>query len=117
MRILIIEDEEKLAGALKMGLEKEGHIVDYITNGIAGEHRIIVGHKDYDLVLLDLMLPGKDGFEICSSVRNQEIKIPIIILSARDSNEDKVSVLRAGADDYLVKPFSFEELLIRIRAL
>jgi DNA-binding response OmpR family regulator len=117
MRILIVEDEEKLAQSLKKGLEKEGFAVDYIMDGDAGERRIIVSHKDYDLIILDLMLPGKDGFQICRDVREQQITTPILVLTARDATEDKVSALDAGADDYLVKPFSFEELMARVRAL
>jgi len=117
MRILIVEDEEKLALSLKKGLEKEGFAVDYIMDGEAGERRIIISHKDYDLVILDLMLPGKNGFQICKSVREQEINVPILVLTARDATDDKVAALDAGADDYLVKPFSFEELMARVRAL
>lgn len=117
MRILIVEDEEKLAQSLKKGLEKEGFAVDYIMDGDAGERRIVVSHKDYDLVILDLMLPGKDGFQICRDVREQQITTPILVLTARDATEDKVTALDAGADDYLVKPFSFEELMARVRAL
>jgi DNA-binding response OmpR family regulator len=117
MRILIVEDEEKLALSLKKGLEKEGYAVDYIMDGEAGERRIVINHKDYDLVILDLMLPGKDGFQICRSVREQQITTPILVLTARDATDDKVAALDAGADDYLVKPFSFEELMARVRAL
>lgn len=117
MRILIVEDEEKLALSLKKGLEKEGFAVDYIMDGEAGERRIIISHKDYDLIILDLMLPGKDGFQICKSAREQKITTPILVLTARDATDDKVAALDAGADDYLVKPFSFEELMARVRAL
>ncbi len=117
MRILIIEDEEKLAQALKKGLEKEGYAVDYILEGEAGQRRIEISHGDYDLVVLDLMLPKKDGFEICRAIREQNITIPILVLTARDATDDKVSALDSGADDYLVKPFSFEELNARVRAL
>src|SRR5437762_4499196 len=116
MRILIVEDEEKLATALKKGLEKEGFAVDYIMDGEAGERRIVLNHKDYDLIILDLMLPQRNGFEICQTVRKLGIKTPIIVLTARDATEDKVAALDVGADDYLVKPFSFEELMARIRA-
>jgi len=117
MRILIIEDEEKLAQALKKGLEKDGYAADYIMDGEAGQRRIELSHKDYDLVILDLMLPKRSGFEVCKNVRELNILIPILILTARDAIEDKVGVLDSGADDYLVKPFSFEELLARVRAL
>ena len=117
MRILIIEDEEKLAQTLKKGLEKEGYAVDYILEGEAGQRRIEMSHKDYDLVILDLMLPKRDGFEIAKNVRKQDITIPLLVLTARDATGDKVHALDSGADDYLVKPFSFEELLARVRAL
>lgn len=117
MRILIVEDEEKLAQALKKGLEREGYSVDTIADGIAAARRITLNHKDYDVIILDLMLPGKDGFEICREVREQAITTPILILTARDAIEDKVAVLNSGADDYLVKPFLFEEVVARIRAL
>ncbi len=117
MRILIIEDEEKLAQSLKKGLERSGYAVDYLTDGEAGARRLELSHGDYDVVILDLMLPGKDGFEICKEARARGVTIPVLILTARDMMEDKVAALDAGGDDYLVKPFSFEELLARIRAL
>ncbi len=117
MRILIIEDEEKLAISLKKGLEKEGYAVDYVLDGETGQRRIALNHQDYDLVILDLMMPKRDGFEVCRNVRKQNITIPILVLTARDATEDKVQALNDGADDYLVKPFSFEELTARIRAL
>src|SRR5882724_828530 len=117
MRILIVEDHEKLAQALKKGLEQNGYAVDYILDGEAAERRIKMRHGDYDLLLLDLLLPGKSGFEICQSVRESGITLPILVLTARDLVNDKVTVLDSGADDYLVKPFSFEELVARIRAL
>lgn len=117
MRILIVEDEEKLAKALKRGLEKEGYAVDYILDGATGQRRIELYRKEYDLIILDLMLPQKDGFEICKNVRAQNITVPILVLTARGVIEDKVRALNSGADDYLVKPFSFEELAARIRAL
>ncbi len=117
MRILIVEDEEKLAKALKDGLESEGHAVDYLTDGEKGESRIRMCRGDYDLVVLDLMLPGKNGFEVCRDVRAEGVTLPILILTARDSTEDKVLALDSGADDYLVKPFAFDELVARMRAL
>jgi len=117
MRILIIEDEEKLAQALKKGLEKEGYAADYILDGEAGQRRIEISHKDYDLIILDLLLPKITGFEIAANIRRADILTPILILTARDAIEDKVSALDSGADDYLVKPFSFEELFARVRAL
>ncbi len=117
MKILIIEDEEKLAAGIKQGLEKEGFTADYVLDGEAGLKRIQLYHNDYDLVILDLMLPGKDGFEICEAVRKQGLKIPILILTARQATADKVMLLNLGADDYLIKPFSFPELTARVRAL
>lgn len=117
MRILIVEDEEKLAVAVKKGLEKEGYAVDYILDGEAGQRRIEINHGDYDLIILDLMLPKVSGFDIANNVRKLGILTPILILTARDAIEDKVTALDSGADDYLVKPFSFEELAARVRAL
>lgn len=117
MKILIVEDEEKLANSLKRGLEKEGYAVDYVLDGEAGQRRIELCRKDYDLIVLDLMLPKRNGFEVAKNVRDQHITTPILILTARDTTEDKILALDGGADDYLVKPFSFEELLARIRAL
>ena len=117
MRILIIEDEKKLAESLKKGLERSGYATDYLLDGETGERRIELYHKDYDAVVLDLMLPGKNGFEVCRSVRQKGFTLPILILTARDMAEDKILALDSGADDYLVKPFSFDELLARLRAL
>lgn len=117
MRILIIEDEERLAQSLKVGLEKSGYAVDYVLDGEAGQRRIEVAHEDYDLVVLDLMLPKKNGFEVCRDIRAKGFTLPVLVLTARDLTDDKVLALNSGADDYLVKPFSFEELLARIRAL
>jgi len=117
MRILIIEDQESLSKLLKKGFEKEGYAADYVLDGEAGQRRIEIHHSDYDIIVLDLMLPKKSGFEVCKSVRSSGITTPIIILTAKDSEEDKVNLLDSGADDYIVKPFSFKELLARVRAL
>lgn len=117
MRALIIEDEDKLAESLKKGLERSGYAADYVLDGEAGERRIELYHKDYDIIILDLMLPKKNGFEVCRTARERGFTLPILILTARDMTEDKVLALDSGADDYLVKPFSFEELLARVRAL
>jgi len=117
MRILIVEDEEKLAKSLKKGLEQEGFSVDYVLDGEEGQKRIELCRNEYDLIVLDLMLPKRDGMEICTSVREQGIMIPILMLTARDTLDDKVLGLEAGADDYLVKPFEFDELVARIQAL
>lgn len=117
MKILIAEDNEKLASLLKKGLESKGYAADCVSDGEEAQTRIELGHEDYDLVILDLMMPKKTGFEVCQNVRSSKIFIPILILTARDSTNDKISALDMGADDYLVKPFSFKELLARIRAL
>jgi len=117
MKILIIEDHEKLAKSVKKGLEQEGYAADYLTDGEAGQRRIEASHKDYDLVILDLMLPKRDGLAVCKNWRDRDIVIPVIMLTARDTVEEKIAGLDCGADDYLVKPFAFNELLARIRAL
>lgn len=117
MKILIVEDEEKLAKLLKKGLESKGYAADYVTDGETGQNRIELSHEDYDIVILDLMMPKKNGFEVCKYIREKKIAIPILILTARDSTDDKISALDCGADDYLLKPFSFKELLARIRAI
>lgn len=117
MRILIVEDQEKLAKSIQKGLEQEGYAADYVLDGEAAERRIEIAHKDYDLIILDLMLPKKDGFEVCNSVRQHGIMTPIIVLTARGAIDDKIIALNGGADDYLVKPFLFKELLARINAI
>jgi DNA-binding response OmpR family regulator len=117
MKILVVEDQEKLAKSLKKGLEQEGYAVDYVLDGEAAERRIDIGHKEYDLIVLDLMLPKKDGYEVCRNMRAHDIKTPVIVLTARGATEDKISALNIGADGYLVKPFSFRELIARINAL
>jgi len=117
MQILIIEDENKLALSVKRGLEQDGFGVQIINDGEQGLEEIEINHTEYDLVVLDINLPHKNGIEICRAVREQEIKIPIIMLTANDTVEDKILGLNSGADDYLVKPFSFLELLARIKSL
>ena len=117
MRILIIEDQEKLAKSLKKGLEQEGYSADFLQDGESGQRRIENKSKDYDAVILDLMLPKKDGLEVCKAWRDQGISIPVLMLTAKDTLGDKVTGLDSGADDYLIKPFGFEELLARLRAL
>ena len=117
MRILIIEDNQKLADSLARGLRQEGYAVDYLLDGEQGERRMLVSHHDYDLVVLDINLPKKNGIEVCASLRKAGVMTPVIMLTARDTLEDKVAGLDTGADDYLVKPFAFEELLSRVRAL
>jgi two-component system OmpR family response regulator len=117
MKILAVEDEQKLAEALKSGLQHQGHAVDIIHDGAKALTRISLHRKDYDLMILDLMLPSLDGREICRQAREMGITVPILILTARSDMETKVAVLLSGADDYLVKPFAFEELSARIQAL
>lgn len=113
MKILIIEDDEKIVNFLKKGLQEESYSVDYSFNGDEGLYLASVNH--YDLILLDIMLPIKDGIEVCKSLRESHINTPIIMLTAKDSIEDKIKGLDIGANDYLPKPFSFAELLARIR--
>ncbi len=117
MKILIVEDQENLAKLIKKGLESEGFTADYVLDGESAQRRIEMNSKDYDLVILDVMLPKKTGTEICNDVRTKKIMIPIIMLTARDQNNDVINGLNVGADDYLVKPFEFEVLLARIKAL
>lgn len=115
MRILIVEDEQRIAGFLKKGLEEESYAVDVATDGPAALEW--VAGASYDLVLLDVMLPGLTGFEVCRILRERGVGTPILMLTARDEVDDRVTGLDAGADDYLPKPFAFKELLARIRAL
>jgi DNA-binding response OmpR family regulator len=117
MRVLIIEDNEKLAKSLKKGLELEGFAADYLLDGEAGLRRIEAAKSTYDAVILDRMLPGMDGLEVCRQLRKQHIKTPLLMLTAKDSLGDRVEGLNAGADDYLVKPFAFGEVLARLHAL
>jgi DNA-binding response OmpR family regulator len=116
MRILVIEDEHKIANAVKKGLEQESYAVDVAYDGDEGMDFATTG--DYDLVILDYMLPGEhDGLGIINAMRKQGLHTPVIFVTAKDSTKDRVNGLDAGADDYLVKPFAFEELLARVRAL
>lgn len=117
MRILIVEDEEKLAEATKKGLELKGFTVDWIADGEKARTRMMLYRDEYDLVLLDLMLPGVDGGTICKDVREAGVTTPIIVLTARDETEMKIDLLNVGADDYLAKPFSFDELVARMNAV
>ncbi len=115
MRLLVIEDEVKLAQYLHKGLGENGHVVDVAHDGIEGR-RLATG-GDYDLVLLDVMLPGVDGFGVLQAIRAEKRGLPVLMLTARDRVEDRVRGLEQGADDYLVKPFAFSELLARVGAL
>jgi DNA-binding response OmpR family regulator len=113
MKILIIEDDEKIVSFLKKGLIEECYVVDSATNGDEGLYLASV--NEYDLILLDIQLPVKNGIEVCKSLRDSNNQTPIIMLTAKDSIEDKIKGLDIGANDYLAKPFSFAELLARIR--
>ena len=115
MRILIVEDEHRIAQTIKKGLEQEMFVADIAYTGTDGYDMASV--EDYDLIILDIMLPGMDGLEVCEKLRKEKIHTPILILTAKSQIQDKVAGLDLGADDYVTKPFSFEELLARIRAL
>jgi two-component system, OmpR family, copper resistance phosphate regulon response regulator CusR len=115
VRILIVEDEVKLACALREGLEADGYSVEVAHTGESGFY--LLRSNSFDLVILDVMLPGRNGLEILAVVRKKELTIPVLLLTARDGIEDRVRGLDAGADDYLVKPFAFPELLARLRVL
>lgn len=117
MRILIVEDEAKLAEATKKGLELKGFTVDWIDEGEKARTRMLLYRDEYDLVLLDLMLPGVDGATICRDVRAEGVTTPIIVLTARDETEMKIDLLNVGADDYISKPFSLDELVARMNAV
>lgn len=117
MKILVVEDNIKLGENLKQGLTQEGYAVDVILDGLVAEDRIINNRDEYDLVVLDRMLPGKDGVSVCKYWREKDIVIPVLMLTALNTTDDKVYGLDAGADDYLAKPFEFKELLARINAL
>lgn len=115
MRILVVEDEHRIANSIKKGLEQERYAVDVVYTGKEGYD--LASTEDYDLIILDLMLPEMNGIEICGELRKNKIHIPILMLTAKGQIEDKINGLDAGADDYMTKPFSFDELLARIRAL
>lgn len=115
MTILVVEDEYKITRFIQRGLEMEHYTVDVAYDGDEALSKI--GVNDYDLIILDLMLPKKDGIEVCKEIRERKIDAPIIMLTARDTIEDRIRGLDQGADDYVVKPFAFGELLARIRAL
>jgi DNA-binding response OmpR family regulator len=115
MRILVVEDEKRIAGFIKKGLEEESYAVDVVADGSSALDWV-AGAK-YDLIMLDVMLPCLNGFEVCRILRERGVTTPILMLTARDEVDDRVSGLDSGADDYLAKPFAFKELLARIRAL
>ncbi len=116
MRILVVEDERKVASFLRQGLQEEGHTVEVAADGAAALDALLAGPV-YDLVVLDLMLPKRDGFEILRTLRQRRVETPVLVLTARDAVSDKVTGLDLGADDYLTKPFAFDEFLARARAL
>jgi len=117
MRILIVEDETSIANFLRDGLEEEGFAVDVADNGKKGLQLALDNIEEYDVILLDWMLPGLNGIEICRNIRLENKAVPIIFLTAKDTVDDAVFGLETGANDYIRKPFSFEELLARIRVL
>lgn len=115
MKILVIEDEKKVASFIKRGLKENRYTVDVANDGINGQ--FLAESNPYDLIVLDLMIPGKDGITVCSELRAKGIDTPILMLTAKDSIKDKITGLDSGADDYLTKPFAFEEFLARVRVL
>jgi len=115
MRILVVDDDRRLCAIIKRGLLEEAYAVDLAYDGEEGEYLAEV--NPYDLIILDIMLPNKDGIEVCQELRAKKINTPILMLTAKDTVEDRVTGLDTGADDYLVKPFAFSELLARVRAL
>ncbi len=115
MKVLIVEDERKTAAYLRRGLEENGFIADVADNGDDGAY--VAQTRTYDLIILDVMLPGRDGWSIIADLRRQRVATPILFLTARDSVSDRVKGLELGADDYLVKPFAFAELLARVRTI
>lgn len=115
MKLLIVEDETKIGDYLRQGLTEAGFVIDLVRNGLDGHHLAMTG--TYDLIILDVMLPDIDGWRIVQSLRDTGRKTPILFLTARDSVDDRVKGLELGADDYLVKPFAFAELLARVRTL
>jgi DNA-binding response OmpR family regulator len=117
MRILIVEDNVKIAESIKKGLTRNGYAADCVHDGKEAAEHLFLNHQDYDAVILDLMLPNRSGLDICMAARERGISTPIIVLTAKDEKADSIVLLNAGADDYMVKPFAFEELLARLRAV
>jgi len=116
MRVLVVEDERKVASFIRQGLQEEGHAVELAGDGESALDLILAG-PPYDLVVLDVMLPRRDGFGVVRAMRRRGVETPVLLLTARDSVSDRVTGLDFGADDYLTKPFAFDELLARVRAL
>jgi two-component system, OmpR family, copper resistance phosphate regulon response regulator CusR len=115
MKILIVEDEVKIGGYLQQGLTEAGYVVDLVQDGVDGLHTAL--ENQYDLLILDIMLPGIDGWQVLQRLRKAEHDEPVLVLTAKDALEDRVKGLELGADDYLVKPFAFAELLARVKSL
>ena len=115
MKTLVVEDEKKVARFIKRGLEQEGYAVDVAEDGVKGEAMAEGG--GYDIIILDIMLPSKNGIDVLEYLKGKGVATPVLLLTARDTVEDRVKGLNLGADDYLTKPFAFEELLARVRAL
>src|SRR2546423_12179176 len=115
MRVLVAEDHPSLARSVADGLREEGYAVDLTCDGDEALH--MATSQTYDGIVLDIMLPGKDGWGVLSYLRRQQVRTPVLCLTARDSIEDRVKGLNLGADDYLIKPFAFEELIARVRAM
>jgi len=115
MRILLVEDDERIARFIRKGLKENAYAVDHVTTGDSALFQ--AGLSNYDLIVLDVMIPGRDGFEVCEQLRADGNATPVLMLTARDAVEDRITGLDAGADDYLTKPFEFGELLARVRAL
>ncbi len=116
MRILVVEDDRKVARFVRQGLCEEGHTVEIAPDG-AEALKLALGERGYDLIILDVMLPGRDGFGVLKALRARKLPVPVLMLTARDSITDRVAGLDLGADDYLTKPFAFDEFLARVRAL
>ena len=115
MRLLIVEDNQRLRNSIKLSLEESGYILDTAGDGVEGQE--LAELTPYDAIILDIMLPKRDGLEVCRNLRQQHLRTPIILLTARDTVDDRVKGLDSGADDYLIKPFSLDELRARLRAL
>jgi DNA-binding response OmpR family regulator len=115
MRLLVVEDNQRLRNSIKLSLEESGYVLDIAADGVEGQE--LAELTPYDAIILDIMLPKRDGLEVCRNLRRQHLRTPILLLTARDAVEDRVKGLDSGADDYLIKPFSLEELEARLRAL
>lgn len=115
MRVLLVEDDPAISHFLVKGLTEELHVVDLVEDGVTAEERAL--SDEYDVIVLDVMLPGLNGVDVCRRIRSQSIDTPILMLTAREATADRIAGLDAGADDYITKPFSFEELLARMRAI